>query len=39
MLRREYVLVGDTRAVEFNRAIDGTFFHCSPLYYHRIKLF
>ncbi len=23
MLRREYVLVGDTRAVEFNRAIDG----------------
>lgn len=28
MLRREYVLVGDTRAVEFNRAIDGTLFHC-----------
>lgn len=23
MLRREYVLVGDTRAVEFNRAVDG----------------
>lgn len=23
MLRREYVLVGDTKAVEFNRAIDG----------------
>lgn len=25
MLRREYVLVGDTRAVEFNRAVDGEF--------------
>jgi serine/threonine-protein kinase ULK2 len=24
LLRREYVLVGDTRAVEFNRTIDGT---------------
>ena len=24
LLRREYVLVGDTRAVEFNRAVDGT---------------
>jgi serine/threonine-protein kinase ULK2 len=23
LLRREYVLVGDTRAVEFNRAVDG----------------
>ena len=23
LLRREYVLVGDTRAVEFNRTIDG----------------
>lgn len=23
ILRREYVLVGDTQAVEFNRAIDG----------------
>lgn len=25
-LRREYVLVGDTRAVEFNRAVDGKYF-------------
>jgi serine/threonine-protein kinase ULK2 len=25
LLRREYVLVGDTHAVEFNRAIDGAF--------------
>lgn len=23
LLRREYVLVGDTRALEFNRAVDG----------------
>jgi len=23
LLRREYVLVGDTQAVEFNRAVDG----------------
>ena len=23
LLRREYVLVGDTRAVEFNRTVDG----------------
>ncbi len=37
MLRREYVLVGDTRAVEFNRAIDGTFFHCLSLC-HAVKL-
>jgi serine/threonine-protein kinase ULK/ATG1 len=26
LLRREYVLVGDTRAVEFNRAVDGWYF-------------
>ncbi|TFY50358.1 hypothetical protein EVG20_g11565 [Dentipellis fragilis] len=26
LLRREYVLVGDTRAVEFNRAVDGSYF-------------
>lgn len=26
LLRREYVLVGDTRAVEFNRAVDGKTF-------------
>lgn len=26
LLRREYVLVGDVRAVEFNRAVDGSFF-------------
>ena len=26
LLRREYVLVGDTRAVEFNRAVDGEHF-------------
>lgn len=25
ILRREYVLVGDTRAVEFNRAVDGNY--------------
>ena len=25
LLRREYVLVGDTRALEFNKAVDGTF--------------
>lgn len=25
LLRREYVLVGDVRAVEFNRAVDGSF--------------
>ena len=25
LLRREYVLVGDTRAVEFNRTVDGPF--------------
>lgn len=23
MLRREYVLVGDTRAIEFNKTVDG----------------
>ena len=28
LLRREYVLVGDTQAVEFNRAVDGA---CFPL--------
>lgn len=27
-LRREYVLVGDTRAVEFNRAVDGKYSSC-----------
>ena len=26
LLRREYVLVGDTRAVEFNRTVDGWYF-------------
>ena len=26
LLRREYVLVGDTRAVEFNRTVDGRYF-------------
>ncbi len=26
LLRREYVLVGDTQAVEFNRAVDGAHF-------------
>ena len=26
LLRREYVLVGDTRAVEFNRTVDGLYF-------------
>ena len=25
LLRREYVLVGDTRAIEFNRTVDGQF--------------
>jgi serine/threonine-protein kinase ULK/ATG1 len=29
LLRREYVLVGDTRAVEFNRAVDGKTFRLS----------
>ena len=27
LLRREYVLVGDTQAVEFNRAVDGDILH------------
>ena len=34
-LRREYVLVGDTRAVEFNKAVDGTI---QPLFFHRLLL-
>lgn len=25
LLRREYVMVGDTRAIEFNRTVDGSF--------------
>ena len=25
MLRREYVMVGDTRAIEFNQVVDGNF--------------
>lgn len=33
VLRREYVLVDDTRAVEFNRAVDGMYTH-SVLQYH-----
>ena len=31
MLRREYVLVGDTRAVEFTRTVDGESTSTSPL--------
>jgi len=27
LLRREYVLVGDTQVVEFNRAVDGDVLH------------
>jgi serine/threonine-protein kinase ULK/ATG1 len=34
-LRREYVLVGDTRAVEFNKAVDGTI---QPLFFRRLLL-
>lgn len=32
LLRREYVLVGDKRAVEFNRAVDGADIYCSLLH-------
>ncbi len=28
-LRREYVMVGDTRAIEFNKTVDGKFVHTS----------
>lgn len=32
LLRREYVLVGDTRAVEFSRAVDGEGIHYTLFY-------
>lgn len=31
ILRREYVLVGDRRAVEFNRAVDGEIHLSTPV--------
>jgi serine/threonine-protein kinase ULK/ATG1 len=44
IIRKEYVLVGDLRALEFNRAVDGTldcnqsFPHTDPSLYHHTEL-